>query len=78
MFKNLHVNYSNTGSIYALNRINSTSDFHDQSQVMNGASYLYMEIFGDAGKHSPMAVTVSALPYNVAVEVEGVFEIATI
>ncbi len=45
---------------------------------MNGASYLYMEIFGDAGKHSPMAVTVSALPYNVAVEVEGVFEIATI
>lgn len=55
--------------------INSTPDFHGQSQVMNGASNLFVEVFGQAGRHTRMAVGVSALPYNVAVEVEGVFEI---
>lgn len=57
--------------------VNSTSDFHGQSQVMNGASDLFMEVFAEAGRHTRMAVGVSALPYNVAVEVEGVFEIAS-
>lgn len=55
--------------------VNSAPDFYGQSQVMNGASDVFLEIFGDAGRHTRMAVGVSALPYNVAVEVEGVFEV---
>ena len=55
--------------------VNSAPDFYGQSQVMNGASDLFIEVFGDAGKHTRLAVGVSALPYNVAVEVEGIFEI---
>lgn len=57
--------------------VNSTPDFHGQSQVMDGASNLFVDLFGDSGRHTRMAVGVSALPYNVAVEVEGIFEIDT-
>lgn len=56
--------------------VNSTPDFHGQSQVMNGASDLFIEVFGNEGKHTRMAVGVSSLPYNVAVEVEGIVEIS--
>lgn len=55
--------------------INSTADFYGQSQVMNGASDLFVDIFGEKGRHTRLAVGVSALPYNVAVEVEGVVEV---
>jgi enamine deaminase RidA (YjgF/YER057c/UK114 family) len=55
--------------------VNSMPDFVAQSQVINGASDLFVEIFEDAGRHTRMAVGVSALPYDVAVEVEGVFEV---
>jgi enamine deaminase RidA (YjgF/YER057c/UK114 family) len=56
--------------------VNSAPDFHGQSQVMNGASDLFIEVFEEKGRHTRLAVGVSALPYNVAVEVEGVFEVA--
>jgi len=56
--------------------VNSTDDFTDQPKVANGASDLMVEVFGDAGKHTRAAVGVNVLPLNVAVEVEGVFEIA--
>ena len=56
--------------------VNSTPDFIGQSQVMNGASDLFVHVFGEAGRHARMAVGVSALPYDVAVEVEGTFEVA--
>ncbi|HYX21725.1 MAG TPA: RidA family protein [Thermoanaerobaculia bacterium] len=55
--------------------VNSTPDFLAQSQVMNGASDLFVDVFGDAGRHARMAVGVAALPYDVAVEVEGVFDV---
>ncbi len=55
--------------------VNSTPDFHGQSQVVNGASDLFVEVFGEAGRHTRMAVGVAALPYDVAVEVEAVFEV---
>ena len=55
--------------------VNSTPDFVGQSQVMNGASDFFIDVFGDAGRHTRMAVGVSALPYDVAVEVEGIFEV---
>ena len=54
--------------------VNSTPDFHSQSQVINGASDLFVQVFGDAGRHARMAVGVAALPYDVAVEVEAVAE----
>ncbi|MEO1599338.1 MAG: RidA family protein [Pseudomonadota bacterium] len=56
--------------------VNSASGFHGQSQVANGASDLMMEVFGEAGRHTRLAIGVMALPYNVAVEVEGVFALA--
>ena len=55
--------------------VNSSPDFVGQSQVMNGASDAIIEALGSAGKHTRMAIGVSALPYDVAVEVEGVFEV---
>ena len=55
--------------------VNSTPDFTAQSQVMNGASDLFVQLFGEAGRHTRIAIGVSALPYDVAVEVEGIFEV---
>jgi enamine deaminase RidA (YjgF/YER057c/UK114 family) len=55
--------------------VNSTPDFSGQSQVINGASDLLVDLLGEAGRHTRMAVGVSALPYDVAVEVEAVFEV---
>jgi enamine deaminase RidA (YjgF/YER057c/UK114 family) len=55
--------------------INGTPEFTAQSQVMNGASDLFVEILGDAGRHTRIAVGVNALPYDVAVEVEAMFEV---
>jgi enamine deaminase RidA (YjgF/YER057c/UK114 family) len=55
--------------------VNSMPDFVQQSQVLNGASDLFVDVFGDAGRHTRMAVGVAALPYDVAVEVEAAFEV---
>jgi len=55
--------------------VNSVPEFLDHSQVVNGASDLLVQVFGDAGRHTRMAVGVSGLPYGVAVEVEAVFEV---
>jgi enamine deaminase RidA (YjgF/YER057c/UK114 family) len=56
--------------------VNSAPDFTDQPKVVNGASDLMVEIFGDRGRHARSAVGVAALPLGVAVEIEGVFELA--
>jgi enamine deaminase RidA (YjgF/YER057c/UK114 family) len=56
--------------------VNSTSDFGDQPKVINGCSDLLVEVLGDAGRHSRSAVSAGALPFGVAVEIEGIFEIA--
>ncbi len=56
--------------------INSAPDFTDQPKVMNGASDLMIEVFGDKGRHARFAVGAPALPFGVAVEVDAVFEIA--
>ena len=56
--------------------VNCTADFTDQPKVINGASDLMAEVFGDAGKHARAAVGVNSLPLGVAVEVEGLFEIS--
>ena len=53
----------------------STATFAEQPKVVNGASDLMGELFGDLGKHARAAVGVAALPLGVAVEVDGVFEV---
>ena len=55
--------------------VNCTPDFTDMPQVVNGASDLMVELFGDIGRHARAAVGVSSLPGGVAVEVEAIFEI---
>ncbi len=55
--------------------VNSTADFGQQPQVINGASDFLGEALGDAGKHSRSAVSAASLPFGVAVEIEGIFEI---
>jgi enamine deaminase RidA (YjgF/YER057c/UK114 family) len=52
----------------------SAPDFHDQPKVINGASELLMEVFGDAGRHARSAVGMAALPLGVPVEVEAIVE----
>ena len=51
----------------------SAPGFYDQPKVVNGASELMEQVFGEAGKHARAAVGVSALPLNAAVEVEAIF-----
>jgi enamine deaminase RidA (YjgF/YER057c/UK114 family) len=55
--------------------VNSTPDFGDQPKVINGASDFLVVALGDAGRHSRSAVSAASLPFGVAVEIEGIFEI---
>lgn len=54
----------------------STATFSDQPKVINGASDLMVEIFGDAGRHARSAVGVPALPLGVAVEIDALVEVS--
>lgn len=56
--------------------VNSTADFTDQPKVINGASDFMVALLGDAGRHARSAVSAAALPLGVAVEIEGIFELA--
>ena len=56
--------------------INSAVGFTDGPKVMNGASDLMVEVFGDQGRHARTTVGVAALPADAAIEVEGLFETA--
>ena len=56
--------------------VNSTPTFTDQPKVVNGCSDLLVAVFGDAGKHARSAVSAASLPLGVAVEIEGIFEVA--
>jgi enamine deaminase RidA (YjgF/YER057c/UK114 family) len=55
--------------------INSTPDFGEHPAVMNGASDLMVDVFGEIGRHARFAVGAPSLPFDVAVEVEAIFEI---
>ena len=55
--------------------VNSTEDFSEQPQVVNGCSNLMVEVLGDQGRHARTAVGVNVLPFNLAVEVDGIFEV---
>lgn len=55
--------------------VNSTPDFTDQPKVINGCSDFMVEALGDRGRHARSAVSAASLPFGVAVEIEGIFEI---
>jgi len=56
--------------------VNSLPDFANQPEVINGASDLMVDVFGDSGKHARFAVSAGALPRGVAVEIDAIFELA--
>ena len=56
--------------------VNSTAEFTDQPRVINGASDFMVAALGDAGRHARSAVSAASLPFGVAVEIEGLFEIS--
>jgi enamine deaminase RidA (YjgF/YER057c/UK114 family) len=73
---------SETGSLDRVSRVlkvigyvASGEGFADQPMVVNGASDLLVDIFGDQGKHARVAIGVAELPGNVPVEIEATFEI---
>ncbi len=58
-----------------LGMVNSTLEFEEQPKVINGASDLLVQVFGDKGKHARSAVGMAQLPFNCSVEIEAIFEI---
>jgi enamine deaminase RidA (YjgF/YER057c/UK114 family) len=59
-----------------LGMVNCTADFKDQPKVINGASDLLVEVFGEAGKHARSAVGMQSLPNGIPVEIEMILEVA--
>ena len=55
--------------------VNSTNEFKDQPKVLNSASEILSNVFGDNGKHTRAAVSVNSLPLGAAVEIDAIFEI---
>ena len=55
--------------------INAAPGFVGMTSVMDACSDLFVEVFGDAGRHARAAVGMAELPSNIAVEIEGVFEV---
>lgn len=58
-----------------LGMVNCTEDFKDQPKVINGASDLLVEVFGDAGRHARAAVGMQSLPNGIPVEIEMILEV---
>jgi enamine deaminase RidA (YjgF/YER057c/UK114 family) len=56
--------------------VNAAPDFIGHTQVIDGASEVFVEVFGDAGRHARLAVGVSSLPANIALEIEVTLEVA--
>lgn len=50
-------------------------DFHSQAQVINGASQVFIDAFGENGYHARSAIGTNSLPLGLAVEVESIFEV---
>ena len=56
--------------------VNAAPDFIGHTQVIDGASEVFVEVFGDAGRHARLAVGMSSLPANLALEIEVTLEVA--
>jgi len=61
--------------VKVLGMVNATPDFYDHPYVINGCSDLFVEVFGEAGRHARSAVGMGSLPHNIPVEIEAIIEI---
>ena len=61
--------------VKVLGMVNSAPDFGDQPKVINGCSDLFVDVFGDKGRHARSAVGMGALPGNITVEIEVIVEV---
>ena len=55
--------------------INSASGFNQHTEVMNAATDVFIDVFGEAGRGARFAVGCNELPYDLSIEIEGIFEI---
>ncbi len=61
--------------VKVLGMVNGTPEFTDQPKVINGCSDLFVEIFGDKGRHARSAVGMGSLPNDITVEIECIVEV---
>jgi len=64
-----------TRIVKLLGMVNSGPDFGDHPKVVNGASDLFVEVFGEKGKHARSAVGMGSLPFDIPVEIEMIVEV---
>jgi enamine deaminase RidA (YjgF/YER057c/UK114 family) len=64
-----------TRVVKVLGMVNAVPDFGDQPKVINGCSDLFVEVFGDKGRHARSAVGMGSLPMNITVEIEAIVEV---
>ena len=62
-------------AVKVLGMVNCTEDFKDHPKVVNGASDLLVEIFGEAGRHARSAVGMQSLPMGIPLEIEMILEV---
>jgi enamine deaminase RidA (YjgF/YER057c/UK114 family) len=55
--------------------VNATPEFEDQPKVINGCSDLFVEVFGEKGRHARSAVGMGSLPGGITVEIEVIVEV---
>jgi enamine deaminase RidA (YjgF/YER057c/UK114 family) len=62
--------------VKVLGMVNAIPEFTDQPKVINGCSDLFVEVFGDRGRHARSAVGMGSLPGGITVEIEAIVEVA--
>ena len=62
--------------VKVLGMVNATPEFGDQPKVINGCSDLFVEVFGDRGRHARSAVGMGSLPNGIPVEIEVIVEVS--
>jgi enamine deaminase RidA (YjgF/YER057c/UK114 family) len=65
-----------TRVVKVLGMVNAVPEFTDHPKVINGCSDLFVEVFGDRGRHARSAVGMASLPFGITVEIEAIFEVA--
>ena len=58
-----------------IKKFSNLLNFIDQPKIINGASNLLVEIFGDQGRHTRVAVGTNALPFGIAVEIDAIIQL---
>jgi len=65
-----------TRIVKVLGMVNAVPGFTQQPEIINGCSDLFVEVFGDKGRHARSAVGMGSLPRNITVEIEAIVEVA--